>query len=184
MRRMLARRVGLIALGFAGISFWSAVGQAANAIKVAVIDQQAVMEKSVAGKRALDELKGYSSTRQKIIDQDDQELKELERNLQSEATAKLSDGEKQAKQEAFRAKLEAYQRRIQTFNQEIQAKQREMVAEYSKKIRDAAMAVAEKAGYVAILDKGTDATIRIVIYHQPGVDLTDQVVKEFDRQYK
>jgi outer membrane protein len=184
MKQMVKRWAGSIAFGIVGVSFCWGIGHAADAIKVAVVDQQAVMEKSVAGKRALEELKSYSSTRQKIIETDDQELKELERNLQPDATAKLSDAEKQAKQEAFRAKLEPYQRRIQAFNQEIQAKQREMIAEYSKKIQAAALVVAEKAGYVAVLDKGTDATIRIVIYHQPGIDLTDQVVKEFDRQQK
>lgn len=184
MRQTVERWVGAIAFGFLGIGFWWGTGQAASEIKVGVVDQQAVMERSVAGKRALDELKSYSSTRQKIIDMDDQELKEMERTLQPDATAKLSDAEKQAKQEAFRAKLEAYQRRIQSFNQEIQGKQRELLAEFSKKIRDAALTVAEKAGYTAVLDKGNDATIRIVIYHQPGIDLTDQVVKEFDRQQK
>jgi outer membrane protein len=59
-----------------------------------------------------------------------------------------------------------------------------MVAEYSKKIADAARAVAQKEGYVAILDKGNDAVIRVVIYHQPVLDVTDLVVKEFDRQNK
>jgi outer membrane protein len=33
-----------------------------------------------------------------------------------------------------------------------------------------------------VLDKGNEASIKIVIYHQPGLDLTDKVIKEFDRQ--
>ena len=36
------------------------------------MDQQQVIERSVARKRALEELKSYSVTRQKIIDSDDQ----------------------------------------------------------------------------------------------------------------
>ena len=51
--------------------------QAADRIKVAMMDQQQVVERSVAGKRALEDLKSYSTTRQKIIDSDDQVLKEL-----------------------------------------------------------------------------------------------------------
>jgi outer membrane protein len=57
-----------------------------------------------------------------------------------------------------------------------------MVAEFSKKIADAAQIVAQKEGYLAIIDKGNDALLRIVIYHQPSLDVTDLVVKEFDRQ--
>ena len=100
--------------------------------KVAVMNQQVVIELSKAGKRALEELKAYSMTRQKIINADDQELKELQQTIQD---GKLTDSAKQEKQGQFQAKLEAYQRRLADFNREIQQKQREMVAEYSKKCK-------------------------------------------------
>jgi outer membrane protein len=150
-------------------------------IKVAVMNQQAVVEQSKAGKRALEELKAYSMTRQKIINADDQELKELQQAIQD---GKLPDSAKQEKQGQLQAKLEAYQRRLADFNREIQQKQREMVAEYMKKVQAAAQVVGEKNGYVAIIDKGNDTTMKIVLYYQPALDLTDQVVKEFDRQNK
>jgi outer membrane protein len=51
-------------------------------------------------------------------------------------------------------------------------------------VHAAAQVVAEKNGYVAILDKGSEAAIKIVLYHQPALDVTDQLVKEFDRQNK
>lgn len=154
---------------------------AAESLRVAVMDQQAVIEKSKAGNRALEELKAYSATRQKIINSDDQELKELEQSIQD---PNLSDQAKQDKQNQFQAKIEAYQRRLADFNREIQQKQRETVAEYAKKVEDAARVVAQREGYVAIIDKGNEAAIRIVIYYQPALDLTDQVVKEFDKQNK
>jgi len=156
-------------------------GLAAETFKVAVMNQQVVVEQSKAGKRALEELKAYSTTRQKIINADDQELKELQQTIQD---GKLTDSAKQEKQGQFQAKMEAYQRRLGDFNREIQQKQREMVAEYSKKVQAAAQAVGEKNGYVAVIDKGNEAVIKIVLYHQPALDVTDQVVKEFDRQNK
>jgi outer membrane protein len=149
--------------------------------KVAVMNQQAVVEQSKAGKRALEELKAYSTSRQKIINADDQELKELQQAIQD---GKLADSAKQEKQGQFQVKLEAYQRRLADFNREIQQKQREMVAEYMKKVQAAAQAVGEKNGYVAVIDKGSEAMMKIVLYHQPALDVTDQVVKEFDRQNK
>jgi outer membrane protein len=156
-------------------------GLSADIFKVAVMDQQVVIEQSKAGKRALEELKAYSTTRQKIINSDDQELKELEQTIQD---GKLTDSAKQEKQSQFQAKLEAYQRRLADFNREIQQKQREMVVEYAKKVQAAAQVVGEKNGYIAVIDKGNEAAIKIVLYHQPALDLTDQVVKEFDRQNK
>ena len=169
--------IGAVALWLAMVS----PALSAEIFQVAVMDQQVVIVQSKAGKRALEELKAYSMTRQKIINADDQELKELQQAIQDE---KLPVNVKQEKQGQFQVKMEAYQRRLTDFNREIQQKQREMVAEYSKKVQAAAQAVGEKNGYVAVIDKGSEAAMKIVLYHQPALDVTDQVVKEFDRQNK
>jgi outer membrane protein len=177
----MKRQILVCAALLGALGLMPAVVRSADSQKVGVMDQQLVIERSKAGKRALDELKAYQATRQKIINSDDQELKELEQTIQD---AKLSESAKQEKQAQFQAKLEAYQRRLADFNREIQQKQREMVAEYVKKVQDAAQVVAQRDGYVAIIDRGNEQLLRIVIYHQHGLDVTDQVVKEFDKQNK
>ena len=154
---------------------------AGEVIRVGVMDQQMVIERTKAGKLALEEVKGYSMTRQKIIQADEQELKDLEQSLQ-DPNVKLADQARQEKEEQLRGKMEAFQRRLQEFNREVQQKQREMVVEYAQKIAAAAQSVGQKEGYTAILDKGNEALIRIVLYHQPALDVTDSVIKEFDRQ--
>jgi outer membrane protein len=177
------KRMGVMSV-MGAVALWLATLSPAlsdETVKVAVMNQQLVIEQSKAGKRALEELKAYSMTRQKIINADDQELKELQQAIQD---GKLSDSAKQEKQGQFQAKLDAYQRRMADFNREIQQKQREMVAEYSKKVQAAAQAVGEKGGFIAVIDEGSAAAIKIVLYHQPALDVTDQVVKEFDRQNK
>jgi outer membrane protein len=160
---------------------WGEWLYAAEAVRVGVMDQQLVMERTKAGKSALEDVKAYSMTRQKIIHGDEQELKDLDQSLQ-DPNAKLTEQARQEKEEQWRSKMEAYQRRLQEFNREVQQKQREMIAEYSQKIAAAAQAVAQKEGYTAILDKGNEALIRIVLYYQPALDVTDSVIKEFDRQ--
>ena len=149
--------------------------------RVGVIDQQMVMERTKAGKSALEDMKGYSMTRQKIINSDEQELKELQLSLE-DPNGKLTEAARQEKEEQFRGKAEAFQHRLQEFNREVQLKQRELVTEYSRKIATAAQAVAQKEGYIAIVDKGSDALMRIVLYHQPALDVTPSVIQEFDRQ--
>ncbi|HSA84678.1 MAG TPA: OmpH family outer membrane protein [Nitrospira sp.] len=175
-----AVRVIVIAV-LSSLVHWVEPLHAAEAVRIGVMDQQMVMERTKAGKLALEEVKGYSMTRQKIIHGDEQELRDLEQSLQ-DPNAKLTDQVRQEKEEQLRSKMEAYQRRLQEFNREVQQKQREMVVEYSQKIAAAARAVAQKEGYTAILDKGNEALIRIVLYHQPALDVTDLIIKEFDRQ--
>ncbi len=160
---------------------WGEPLYAGEPVRVGVIDQQMIMERTKAGKLALEDMKGYSMTRQKIINSDEQELKELQLSLE-DPNGKLTEVVRQEKEEQFRGKAEAFQHRLQEFNREVQVKQRELVTEYSRKIAAAVQAVAQKEGYVAIVDKGSDALMRIVLYHQPALDVTQSVIKEFDRQ--
>lgn len=156
---------------------------AAGSFKMGVVDPQSVLEKSVAGKRSLASLKEYTTARQKIIAGDEKELKRLEEDLKS-TTAGMTDKEKQGKQGQFRVKLQAYQKRVQEFNQELAGKQKELVDEYMKKISVATKAIAERNGLSLVVDKGSESTMQIVIFNRKSLDITDQVVKEFNRRFK
>jgi outer membrane protein len=153
---------------------------ATEAFKMGVVDPQAVLEKSKAGKKALDGLKEYVATRQKLLSADEEELRNTEKTLKEQA-AKLSDTEKKDKETQFRTKVQDFQKRAQEFNQELQGKQKELVDEYMKKISTATKVVAEKSGFSLVVDKGSEQTVKIVIYNKDTIDLTDQVIKEFDR---
>lgn len=179
---MMMNRTTMIVLAVLwSVAQWATPLYAGDPLKVGVMDQQLVFERSKAGKAALEDMAGYAQTRQKIINSDEQELKELQQSLE-DPNAKLADAVRQEKEEQLRGKVEAYQHRVQEFNREVQQKRGEMVAEYSKKIAAAAQAVAQKEGYAAILDKGNDSVLRVVLYHQAALDVTELVVKEFDRQ--
>ncbi|GMV50732.1 OmpH family outer membrane protein [Nitrospirales bacterium NOB] len=151
--------------------------------KMGVIDPQVVLEKSKAGKRALEGLREYVATRQKLLSRDEEELRNTEKQLKEQAS-KLSDAEKKEKETSFRSKIQDYQKRAQEFNQELQGKQKELVDEYMKKIATATQAVADKGGYQLVLDKGSEQTVKIVIFNKDTIDLTEQVIKEFDRTNK
>jgi outer membrane protein len=154
--------------------------EATEAFKMGVVDPQAVLEKSKAGKKALDGLKEYVSTRQKLLSGDEEELRNTEKTLK-EQMLKLSDTEKKEKETQFRAKVQDFQKRAQEFNQELQGKQKELVDDYMKRISSATKTVAEKGGFALVVDKGSEQTVKIVIYNKDTIDLTDQVIKEFDR---
>jgi outer membrane protein len=169
----------LVAAGIILLASLSAA-EAAEAFKMGVVDPQAVLEKSKAGKKALDGLKEYVTTRQKLLSGDEEELRSTEKTLK-EQIVKLSDTEKKEKETQFRAKVQDYQKRAQEFNQELQGKQKELVDDYMKKIASATKTVAEKGGFSLVVDKGSEQTVKIVIYNKDTIDLTDQVIKEFDR---
>lgn len=158
---------------------WNAT--AADPVKIGVVDPQTVLEKSKAGRRALDALKEYATTRQKLLANDEEELKNLEKQLKDQESS-MSETVKREKSNLFRTKLQDFQKRAQEFNQELGAKQKELVDDYMKKIAAATKTVAEKGGFTMVVDKGSDTTIKIVIYAKDTLDLTEYVIREFDRQ--
>ncbi|HEX6727937.1 MAG TPA: OmpH family outer membrane protein, partial [Nitrospira sp.] len=96
-----AVRVIVVAVALS-LAQWVGPLYAGEAVRVGVMDQQMVMERTKAGKQALEDVKGYSMTRQKIIRSDEQELKDLEQSLQ-DPNAKLSDETRQEKEEQLRS---------------------------------------------------------------------------------
>ena len=119
----------------------------------------------------------------KLLSRDEEELRNSEKQLKEQAS-KLSETEKKDKETSFRSKIQDYQKRAQEFNQELQGKQKELVDDYMKKIAVATQTVADKAGYHLVLDKGSEQTVKIVIFNKDTIDLTEQVIKEFDRTNK
>ena len=177
-----ARRLFYAMLLFPILSLIMPAAQAAE-FKMGVVDPQSVLEKSKAGKRALEGLKEYVSTRQKLLTKDEEDLRAYEKQLKEQAP-KWTDSEKKDKEGQFRTKVQDFQKRAQEFNMELQKKQKELVDEYMKKISAATQSVAEKGGVSLVVDKGSEQTVKIVIYNKDTIDLTDQVIKEFDRTNK
>ncbi len=172
-------RLGTVLVG--ALALIAAPGWAAENYTVGVMNQQTIIEKSKTGQKALEELKAFSAARQKIISSDEDELKELEAASQD---SKLKEEDRRAKENLFRAKLEAYQRRLQDFNREIQDKQKGMVESYSKRIEQAAQVVAQRRGYAAVIEAGSEGNLHITLYYHKSLDLTDEIMKEFDAQSK
>jgi outer membrane protein len=165
------------------VTVWILPGLAAE-FKMGVLDPQEVIEKSKAGKRDLDKLKEYVRTRQKVLSSDEEELKSIGKQLKEQESS-LTETQRREKQEQFNVKVQAFQRRAQEFNQDLSVKNKELMDDYMKKIVVVTRQVADKGGFGLVVDKGNEQIgLRIVIYNKDTIDLTDQVIKEFDRQYK
>lgn len=151
-------------------------------LQVGIIDPQAVMERSNSGQKALATLKEHVAVRQKLLEADKEELQKLEQQLQNGSDR--SETETQFLQEQIQNKIQDYQRRGQTFQQELAEKQKNLMTEYMKKIAVATKNVAERSGFLLVIDKGNEATLKIVLYSTKGLDITDEVLKEFNELYK
>ncbi len=172
--------VGLCAIGFiAG----PALAAKKGSFRVGVIDPQTVIEKSKAGSRALAGLKEHAQARETVMKNDQKELEKLQNELNA-ASSSLGDEEKKRRQELFGQKFQEWQKRGQEFQAELGQKQKELVQEYMKKIEEATSIVAKRHGFDVVIDKGSENTLKIVLYHRDGLDLTNEVIKEFNKRFK
>lgn len=155
---------------------------AEESLSIAIIDPQAVLENSNAGQKALATLKEHQMVREKLLETDQIEIQKLDQQLQS-GTGR-SETETQTLRKQLEGKIQGYQQRIQTFQQELREKQQNVMVEYMQKIKAVAKAVAERRGFSLVIDKGNEAIMQVVIYSAKGMDITDEVIKEFNKTYK
>ena len=155
---------------------------AEESFRIAIIDPQAVMENSNAGLKALAHLKEYQMVREKLVEADQEEIQKLEQQLQG--AMDRGETKTQVLREKLQGKIQDYQRRVQEFNQELREKQQNVIMEYMQKIKAVTKAVAERRGFSLVIDKGNEAIMQIVIYSAKGMDITDEVVKEFNQTHK
>lgn len=172
---------GICLLGISWEQHAHAAGK--DSFRVGILDPQTVIEKSKAGSRALAALKEHAQARETVMKNDQKELERLQTELKEEADT-LSEEEHQRKQERFTQKFQAWQKQGQEFQNELAQKQKDLVQEYMKKIEEATSAVASRHGFDVVIDKGSDNTLKIVLFNRDGLDLTNEVVKEFDRRFK
>lgn len=172
--------IALCSLGFTGELTWAAKK---SSFRVGVIDPQLVIEKSKAGSRALAGLKEHAQARETVMLKDQKELKRLQEDFQS-TQGKMTDKEKKQQQERLGQKFQEWQKRGQEFQNELGQKQKELVQEYMKKIEEATSIVAKRHGFDVVIDKGSETTLKIVLYHRDGLDLTNEVIKEFNKRFK
>jgi len=171
---------GLCALGFTG-ELASAATK--DSFRVGVLDPQTVIEQSKAGSRALAGLKEHAQARETVMKNDQKELEALQEDLKATQDT-LSAEEQKRKQERFSQKFQEWQKRGQEFQAELGQKQKELVQEYMQKIEEATSIVAKRHGFDIVIDKGSESTLKIVLYQRDGLDLTNEVVKEFNKRFK
>lgn len=155
-----------------------AVNLYGEGVKVAFIDAQKVLENSKEGKRVKGTMEEYVKSRQKIIDLEEQELKQMEEDLSRQGSI-LSPEAKKVKQDNFQKKLMEYQRRAAELNKEVQGKKFDTLKDFNKKLEDAVRQIAEKEGYTFVLDKSSDGGA--VIFAKESFDITTKVIEQVDR---
>jgi outer membrane protein len=151
----------------------------AQELKIGYVDAQSVLDRSKPGQASKSLLEDYVKSRQQLIDSDEEELRQLEEDLKKQSGVLSIDAQKE-KQETLQRKYLSYQKRAGELTKEVQDRRTEVLKDFNSKLVKAVQQVAEQGGYAMVLDKEEEGGV--VLFARGPLNLTDQVVKELDRQ--
>ena len=146
---------------------------------IGLVDPARVLNDSNAGKKAKESLGTFSKNRQALIELEEKELRRMEEDFVKQASV-LSPTAKNEREQMFRRRVNEYQQKAAELNREVQEKQKEVLDGFREKVETVVKKVAERQGLRVVIDKGKGGP---AIYGDDALDITGQVIEEFNRAY-
>jgi outer membrane protein len=92
----------------------------------------------------------------------------------------LSAAAKKEREDQFRRRVAEYQQKAGEMNREVQEKQKDVLDGFREKVGLIVGKVSKRLGLQVVMDKGKGGP---TLYSDEGLDITGQVIEEFNREY-
>ncbi|MBX3237452.1 MAG: OmpH family outer membrane protein [Nitrospiraceae bacterium] len=150
-----------------------------SSVRVGVVDPQRVLNDTNVGKKAKDALASFTKNRQALIEMEEKELRRMEEDFMKQGSV-LSPTAKREREEQFRRRMAEYQQKVGDLNREVADKQKEVLDGFRDKLEGISGKVAKRLSLQLVLDRGRGGP---TIFFDDTVDVSAQVIEEFNRQY-
>lgn len=174
---VLALVLGLGAVGHAHAQAPAPGGQAGGIQRIAFIDVQRVLARSAAGVAAREQLERDKATMQKEMDGKRIELEKLRDELEKKGALLTADVRRE-KQELFERKRRDAARLADDFQKELERKESTLLQKVLQDVSGIIEKLGKDRGYYLIVEKRGAG----VIYASADADLTDEVIRAYDRE--
>ena len=151
---------------------------AADAAKIGVVSFEKILKESSAGKMMQKDLKAKLNELQAKLQAEEKKVKDMSVALEREALV-LSAEKKLERQRELRDKADDLKKMNADYTQEMKMLQNKRVNQIQKDIFDLANKLGKEKGYTLIIEK----KIAGVIYVADKVELTDELIKEYNSIY-
>lgn len=150
---------------------------AADNTKVGVVNLNRAGQESKRGREIVQEMKRKLKKEQGIIAKKEDKVKALRKDLSKQGLI-MSEELKRKKEAAFRSEYRNLNRHIKDAEEEIKISQREAMNKILTELVEITRAIGEKDGYTFITTKES------VVYYDKTIDITDKVIREYNRRYR
>ncbi|HRO67773.1 MAG TPA: OmpH family outer membrane protein [Pseudobdellovibrionaceae bacterium] len=144
--------------------------------KIGFVDMQKAVQATAAGKKAKSELEGEFSKRKKEMEKKEGDLRKMGEDLEKKKSV-LSEEALQKKQMEWQEEMMKYRQQVAKAQEEIQKKDRDLTQPILDKMRRVIEKVAKDKGFDMVLENTA-----MVLYAQKTNDLTDDVIKAFEKE--
>lgn len=165
MKRMLIAMSLLLAASFANAE-----------AKVGVVDMQKAIQSTSAGKKAKTELETEFNKKKKELEKKEADLKKMGEDLEKKKSV-LSEEALGKKQAEFQEEMMKYRDVVGKSQLEIQKKERDLTAPILEKMKKVIAKMAKEKGYSLVVENS-----QIVLYATPEADITEDVIKAFEKE--
>jgi outer membrane protein len=168
-RLLMLTLAALVALAVAAPT--RALGQ----VKVGVVDLQLALASTQEGKAAKEKLEGMTKKKQKALDDKVAGIKKMEDEMQKQMPL-MSEAGKKDMLEKYRKAMGELQEMYVSNQTELAKEKAKVLEPILKKMSAIVQDIALSGSYTLILDK-TDGT---VLYNDPAIDLTSEVIRRYN----
>ena len=152
---------------------------AAEKLPLGYVDVHRVLLESKVGKKNKAELDKLITERKTAISQEESKLEAMQQAFQKDQLL-MTQEQKQAKQKEFQTRVEAYQKMVKAAEQEVSSKDNEFAAKSLADIKAIVTEIA-KERKLSVIFGTSDVGL---LYADPGLDLTQQVIQRYDAKMK
>jgi outer membrane protein len=148
-------------------------------VKVAIVNIQKIITSIKEGKGVMKSLEKSFKTKQAELKKEEEAIKKLQKDYQKQSLV-LSDKAKAKKEGDIRQKIQGLQQKTMKYQKEIQKMEAEMKKPILEKLKPVIDDVSKKEK-VAMTFEITSSPL---VYAQDKIDITDKVIKAYDKKHK
>lgn len=169
------RVVGALMAG--AMAVWLATGAEGAATRVAYVDVQKIMVRSVAGLAAREQLEREKAAMQKDVDSRRSEVEKLREELEKKGLVLAADA-KREKEETLQRKVRDLRRLAEDLEKELQRKEQGLTQKILQELTTLVEKVGKERNFLLILERRSAG----VIYGDADADITEEVIKVYDQE--
>ncbi len=146
-------------------------------LKLGYVNLQKALNECLAGKEAVLELESETKKRQEQIDVKQEDLKKLNEEIEKKKTVWSADMQEQ-KQKELQTRMQEFQRFYLQSNDDLKRREQGEKTVIIKDLIEIAKPLAKEKGYTFLFE------LQGLIYGPPEADLTNDLIKAYDVEYK